>query len=168
MTDFAAGTSGVSNSSQSSYSTSQAKDKSILDKDSFLRLLITQLANQDPTNPVEDREFISQMAQFSALEQMNNVASELRGLRQMFGLSSNLIGKVVEWKVRTEDGIKHRTGVVDSIVLREGEPIVVVGDEEIPFTDVVRVSQAPSEGGESPPDGENPGDGSESEDGEEA
>ena len=62
---------------------------------------------------------------------------------------------------------KHRTGVVDSIVLREGEPIVVVGDEEIPFTDVVRVSQAPSEGGESPPDGENPGDGSESEDGEE-
>lgn len=44
-----------------------------LDKDAFLRLLTTQLAHQDPLNPMEDQEFIAQLAQFSSLEQMQNV-----------------------------------------------------------------------------------------------
>src|SRR5690606_3648148 len=85
----------VTQQSQRTEQTQQAQQNqqsnSILGKDSFLQLLVTQLANQDPTNPMEDREFIAQMAQFSSLEQMNNVASELRGLRLMFGMSSDLI-----------------------------------------------------------------------------
>ena len=44
-----------------------------LDKDAFMKLLTTQLSNQDPLNPMEDREFIAQMAQFSSLEQMQNL-----------------------------------------------------------------------------------------------
>ncbi len=44
-----------------------------LDKNAFLRLLTVQLSNQDPLNPMEDREFIAQLAQFSTLEQMQNM-----------------------------------------------------------------------------------------------
>ncbi|MDD4048304.1 MAG: flagellar hook capping FlgD N-terminal domain-containing protein, partial [Clostridia bacterium] len=45
----------------------------MLDKDAFLKLLVTQLQNQDATNPVDDKEFIAQMAQISSLEQMQNL-----------------------------------------------------------------------------------------------
>jgi len=51
-----------------------------LDKMAFLRLLTTQLANQDPLNPMEDREFIAQLAQFSALEQMQNLNKTVENL----------------------------------------------------------------------------------------
>ncbi len=48
-----------------------------LDKDAFLKLLVTQLRHQDPLNPIEDKEFISQMAQFSSLEQMQNMGKTM-------------------------------------------------------------------------------------------
>lgn len=48
-----------------------------LDKEAFLKLFVTQLANQNPLNPVEDKEFIAQLAQFSALEQMQNLNKNL-------------------------------------------------------------------------------------------
>lgn len=49
-----------------------------LDKDAFLKLLVTQLQNQDPLSPMEDREFIAQMAQFSSLEQMQNLNDTMK------------------------------------------------------------------------------------------
>ncbi len=64
-----------------------------LGKDDFLKLLITQLSSQDPTNPVKDQDFIAQMAQFSSLEQMNNISTGIQkmGNRQSF----SLVGKLV-------------------------------------------------------------------------
>ncbi len=64
-----------------------------LGKDDFLKLLITQLSSQDPTNPVKDQDFIAQMAQFSSLEQMNNIS---QGIGKMTNRQSfSLVGKVV-------------------------------------------------------------------------
>jgi len=54
-------------------------------KDDFMQILITQLSHQDPTNPMKDKEFIAQMAQFSSLEQMTNMSkqfSKLSGVLQ--------------------------------------------------------------------------------------
>jgi len=74
----------------------QREIKQDLDKDAFLRLLITQLANQDPTNPIEDREFIAQMAQFSSLEQMVNISKQMEKMAATNQtLAVSYIGRVV-------------------------------------------------------------------------
>jgi flagellar basal-body rod modification protein FlgD len=71
-----------------------------LGKDAFMQLLITQMTNQNPLDPMENTEFISQLAQFSALELQQNMASamELLALTQTAATNSqmvNLIGKRV-------------------------------------------------------------------------
>lgn len=71
-----------------------------LDKDSFMLLLVTQFKYQDPLNPMEDKEFIAQMAQFSSLEQLMNLNTGMEGLttatnnQQMLNATS-YIGKLV-------------------------------------------------------------------------
>ncbi|MCB1159233.1 MAG: endoflagellar hook capping protein, partial [Leptospiraceae bacterium] len=64
-----------------------------LGKDDFLKLLITQLSKQDPTNPVKDQDFIAQMAQFSSLEQMKNISAGIQKLEAK--QAYNLVGKFV-------------------------------------------------------------------------
>ena len=74
------------------------KTSNELGKDDFLKILIAQLSNQDPTNPLENTDFIAQMAQFSSLEQMTNMS---QGFEKMSGLinsseAQSMLGKTVE------------------------------------------------------------------------
>jgi flagellar basal-body rod modification protein FlgD len=70
-------------------------------KDDFLKLLVTQLQNQDPLNPTDSTEFVSQLAQFSSLEQLSSVNDNLK-LVQLFDQSINnsqavtFVGKTVK------------------------------------------------------------------------
>ena len=57
-----------------------ALERNGLDRDAFLRLLLTQLQHQDPVEPMKDQEFIAQLAQFSSLEQLEDMAKSLRTL----------------------------------------------------------------------------------------
>ncbi len=72
--------------------------KQELGKDDFLQLLIAQLTHQDPTSPMEDTQFIGQMAQFSSLEQMTNMNKNFTAVNEMLTGSSavNAVGKKVE------------------------------------------------------------------------
>lgn len=94
-----------------------------LGKDEFLKLLITQLSNQDPTSPMEDTQFISQMAQFSSLEQMTNMNKSFESLASMvnFSQANNTIGRTVDIDIG-DDSIR---GVVEGATMG-GNPQVLV------------------------------------------
>ena len=96
-----------------------------LDKDDFLKILITQLTHQDPSEPMKDREFIAQMAQFSSLEQMTNMASEFGKMTRSLesGQAMSLLGREVE----IVKGDQLITGVVESVMGREFPQLLVNG-----------------------------------------
>ncbi|GHU29363.1 flagellar hook assembly protein FlgD [Spirochaetia bacterium] len=96
-----------------------------LGKDDFLKILITQLSYQDPTAPMEDREFIAQMAQFSSLEQMTSMAGDFAKLQTMFAGSEavSALGKQVEI-VKGEQVI---AGTVDAVTRGAAPEILVNG-----------------------------------------
>jgi flagellar basal-body rod modification protein FlgD len=98
-----------------------------LGKDDFLKLLITQLSHQDPTQPLEDREFVAQMAQFSTLEQMTNMTSELSQVLGLLARSQavNLLGRTVE--IAGADGQSGVTGRVQAISGNQYPQVLVDG-----------------------------------------
>lgn len=108
-----------------------------LDKDQFLNLLVTQLKYQDPLNPVNDKEFIGQMAQFSSLEQMQNLNSTFS--------SSNafaMIGKTVTATIESASGEKNElTGTVSNVKISGGKTMLVVNGKEVSVNSVRDVSE---------------------------
>ena len=103
---------------------SAVKDKSALGKDEFLKLLMTQMQNQDPTKPMDDTQSIAQLAQFSSLEQMQNLNTAMTSLK-----ASNMIGDVVGFT----DGTKQVAGVVNGVNITKGVTNLVVGVDAVQY-----------------------------------
>ena len=101
------------------------KTSNELGKDDFLKLLITQLQNQDPTSPMENTEFISQMAQFSSLEQMTNMSSSFAKMASFINSSeaAATLGKTVELNI----GDASVKGIVEGATRGENPQILVNG-----------------------------------------
>lgn len=121
------GTTGTSSASKTS------------DKDMFLQLLVAQMKYQDPTNPTDSSEFLSQSAQFTALEKMQSVAdqtAQLVALQVAFG-ASNMVGKTVTYP--SADGT-IATGVVNSVRFEATGPLLQVNGEDITLATVQSVS----------------------------
>ncbi|GAA3406651.1 flagellar hook capping FlgD N-terminal domain-containing protein [Paenibacillus hodogayensis] len=120
----------------------QKTGSSSLGKDEFLKILMTQLSNQDPTKPLEDKEFIAQMATFTSVEQMTNMATDMKLLRQSIGFSSSLIGQTVGWMKIDEKGKEQpQSGVVDSIKIKDNKQIAVVGEQEVPLDKIIEIKK---------------------------
>ena len=123
------GASPTSDIRYSSYETGEqieyAPAKKVLNQDDFLKLLITQFSTQDPLDPVTDTAFISQMAEFTALENAKETQGEISQLRQQ---SANqeaiaMIGKQVNLVVGEEINI---TGAVSEVLIDTDGPQLVV------------------------------------------
>lgn len=119
-------------------------DRSQLGKDQFLRILIAQLQHQDPTQPLQDKEFIAQMATFSSVESLANMSKEFSSFRNSIGQASLLIDKEVAWSEYSESEGKWNVnkGVVSSIIMKDHIPYAVVGEKHIPVDDISSVTTA--------------------------
>ena len=111
--------------------------KQNMDKDDFLKILITQLTTQDPTQPMQDKDFIAQMAQFSSLEQMTNMATSFGKVSSVITASQavSTIGKSVE----IQSGGELIKGQVTSVTPGQF-PQVLVGDKYYDFGSVQKIS----------------------------
>ena len=109
-----------------------------MDKDDFLKILITQLSYQDPTAPMEDKEFIAQMAQFSSLEQMTNMSNGFKELSGILG-QSNALGLLGKW-VEIVDGENVISGKVEEVSGRDF-PQILVNGKYYDYTSVEKVSE---------------------------
>ena len=117
-------------------------NKGELGKDAFMKLLITELRYQDPTRPMEDREFIAQMAQFSTLEQMNNMNKEIAGLAKSSRSAEifSFLGKSID----SMDPVTGRrvSGTVTAIKYDGDEQMLMVGNEAVRLANVGQVRAA--------------------------
>jgi flagellar basal-body rod modification protein FlgD len=128
------------------YSTLQTKRREgsndILGKDDFLKILMTQLQNQDPMNPMQDKDFIAQMATFSSLEQMTNLTKTMEKFVENQNQSqlisyNQFVGKQVTWHKMTESDsnespeITEGQGIVKGIRFKENNVEFIMEDGTI-------------------------------------
>ncbi|HYK74786.1 MAG TPA: flagellar hook assembly protein FlgD [Pseudoneobacillus sp.] len=143
----------------SSYQAQSRKTGSdILGKDDFLKILMTQLQNQDPLNPMQDKDFIAQMATFSSLEQMTNMGKsidqfvELQKQNSMISYNQ-FVGKEITWHKLSEASedsaepvIEQGKGRITSIQFKENQVYFILEDgTKLEPANVSQVNEVSSE-----------------------
>jgi flagellar basal-body rod modification protein FlgD len=109
-------------------------------KDQFLKLFVAQLQHQDPMNPMEDSGFMGQMASFSTLEQVTNLAAANQAIAANLHLSQSvgLIGRTVTW---TDEADVTHTGVVEKVSQQDGNPVLTIsGTEGVDPTTITQIA----------------------------
>lgn len=117
-------------------SISKKKSGSTLDKEAFLKLLVAQMKYQDPLEPTSNTEYISQLATFSSLEEMQNLNSTMTNMQGM-----SLVGKQVVMKVTSETtGLTNEiAGFVEYVQRENGKTYLVIEGNPYNIDDLVSV-----------------------------
>lgn len=117
-----------------------------LGKDEFLKILLTQLQNQDPLDPMDDREFVSQMTTFSSLEQLMNMSKSIDTFVENQSMPpvvqfSHMIGKEVSYHIDSDENSDVETSTVTAVLQKEGRAILKLQNgAEIDVEDVWQVA----------------------------
>lgn len=115
--------------------------KQTLGADDFMKILTTQLSAQDPMNPMKDTEFISQMANFTSLEQMRSLSASFDSFSadQKMAAAPSFLGR----QVSIADAADEVTGVVEAIKLKDGKPAVIVNGKTYETKLITGISAPP-------------------------
>jgi len=120
-------------SSTTSLSTTSKSLDKMLDKTAFLRLIAAQLQYQNPLEPMQDTEFITQLAQFTVLEQLYEMMEQQK--YAAFIQAQGLIGK----EVTARHGESVVSGVVEAVRLLGDSILVRIGGQEVPWTSLEEI-----------------------------
>ncbi len=120
------------NQTGSAYTSTKAETSSDLDKDAFLQLLVTQMRYQDPLNPGDSTEYMSQLAQYSSLEATMNISDTLEK-----GNGLNLVGQYVIMNTTDAAGNTDMiSGLVEYATVKDGEVLLSINDTYYPAADL--------------------------------
>ena len=120
-------------STTSSDSLANAKNKSSVDSDTFLTLLVAEMQNQDPLEPTSNTEWVSQYATFTQVEQMTEMGESMDMLR-----ANSMVGKEVIMKVTSESTgeTSYVRGTVDYVTVEDGESYLVIDESKYSIDDL--------------------------------
>lgn len=115
----------LSQYSSSTTSSSSSTASSTLGKDDFLTLLVTQLSNQDPLNPMDDKDMTAQLAQFSSLEQLTNINSGIETLNTTMsqGQLTNAVSYIGKSVTATGYSLSKEDGTISAMYYSLGETV---------------------------------------------
>ena len=109
----------------------------------YMKLLVTQLQNQNPLEPLDNKDMSSQLAQFSQLQQVENLNTSFSKVLESVQRSyaSSLIGKEISFKVAAEDGtVEIKTGAVAEVSIgTDGGILLTVDDRQVKLADVTSI-----------------------------
>jgi flagellar basal-body rod modification protein FlgD len=109
----------------------------------YMKLLVTQLQNQNPLEPLDNKDMSAQLAQFSQLQQTENLNTSFGKVLESVQRSyaSSLIGKEVSFQVQAADGtIQTQTGEVEEVVIgADGTLLLRVDDRQVKLADVTSI-----------------------------
>jgi flagellar basal-body rod modification protein FlgD len=114
-----------------------ATGSQLISEDTFLQLLVTQLKNQDPLNPQDSSQFVSQLASFSSLEQMTSMNKSMESVLEMS--VTNLIGKSATVLDSTTDA-GYVTGTITGITYYADGPAVNINGKDYAFSQVQSIA----------------------------
>lgn len=135
-------------STQTMGATKPTEPQNTLGKDAFMRILVTQMKNQNPLEPLKDTEFIGQMAQFSSLEQLTNLNQAMNQFVGLQGKQSltehaDLLGNTVYWEQEVNGQLQSGEGIVKALSIKNGELIVELEKDNIkvPIDTIQRIEK---------------------------
>lgn len=110
----------------------------------YMKLLITQLQNQNPLEPMDNNEMASQLAQFSQLQQLETMNSSFADVLSTTerNYANSLIGRKISFASGSDDGTQEITsGTVEEVINNiDGQTVLVTGDNTITLEDVISVT----------------------------
>lgn len=112
----------------------------LLGKNEFLKLLITQLRHQDPMKPMDSSAMIAELAQFSALEQLQNMNEQLAGARREDSLIQSMLLEGETIQVELTDGTQT-VGIVDKVAWEDGGIALYIDGMSYPMSRIVSISK---------------------------